>query len=300
MSKALVIIDVQKGMWGHPDYPPYDGDGVLDAHRRSDRQGARRKGAPIMYVQHHGAGDHPFQPGKPGYPFHDAIAPGPGDDVTVKTKSSAFHHTDFDAKLKARDIDHLIITGMQSEFCVNSAIRGAYERDYKITLVSDAHSTGDTRVAKAKDIVAIQNDTMAGDFAEVIPAAEIGVLGFRRPALDRGRVLMAGECQYLTNGRACRVSHAAVDQAIALSKAAGRGSSGHPKSATVIASWAASSATLLTSPACRPARYIPGLDEGLSGRAAATHLCLTAPHRRCRPGVADRVMNFTAPLTIAA
>src|SRR6185437_10028955 len=89
------------------------------------------------------------RPGLPGFPFHDAIAPAPGDDVTVKTKSSAFHGTDFDAKLKARGIDHLVVTGMQSEYCVDSAVRGAYERGYKVTLVSDAHSTGDTRVAKA-------------------------------------------------------------------------------------------------------------------------------------------------------
>ena len=30
MTKALVIIDVQKGMWGHPDHPPYDDKGVLE------------------------------------------------------------------------------------------------------------------------------------------------------------------------------------------------------------------------------------------------------------------------------
>ena len=174
MSKALVIIDVQKGMWGHPDYPPYDGAGVL-ARIAALIDKARAAEAPIMYVQHHGIDepDHPFKPGLPGYPFHDAIAPLPGDDVTVKTKSSAFHGTDFDAKLKALGIDHLVITGMQSEYCVNSAIRGAYERDYKITLVSDAHSTGDTRAAKAKDIIAIQNDTTRGSFGDVIPAAEV-------------------------------------------------------------------------------------------------------------------------------
>jgi nicotinamidase-related amidase len=174
MSKALVIIDVQKGMWAFPDFPPYDGDGVL--RRIAELIGkARAASAPVMYVQHHGIDepDHPFKPGLPGFPFHDVIAPAPGDDVTVKTKSSAFHGTDFDAKLKARGIDHLVVTGMQSEYCVDSAVRGAYERGYKVTLVSDAHSTGDTRVAKAKDIIAIQNDTLSGSFAAVRPAAEV-------------------------------------------------------------------------------------------------------------------------------
>lgn len=172
MTKALVIIDVQKGMWENPDYPPYDSDGVLS--RIGDLIAkARAANAPVMYVQHHGQEDgHPFKPGLPGYPFHDAIAPKAGDDVTVKSKSSAFHHTDFDAKLRARGVDHLVITGMQSEFCVNSAVRGAYERDYEITLVSDAHSTGDLGPAKAKGIVALQN-AISRDFAEVKPAAEV-------------------------------------------------------------------------------------------------------------------------------
>jgi nicotinamidase-related amidase len=173
MSKALVIIDVQKGMWAHPDYPPYDDNGVLERIASLIAK-ARSAGAPVMYVQHHDVDEpnHPFKPGLPGFPFHDMIAPKPGDDVTVKHKSSAFHGTNFDAKLRARGIDHLVITGMQSEFCVNSAIRGAYERDYKITLVSDAHSTGDTRIAKAKDIVALQNQ-ISHDFGEVVPTAAV-------------------------------------------------------------------------------------------------------------------------------
>ena len=173
MATALIVIDVQKGMWAHPDHPPYDGDGVVARIAQLIAK-ARAAGAPVFYVQHHGEEDgHPFKPGLPGFPFHDAIAPQPGDDVTVKHHSSAFHGTDLDAKLKRAGVDHLVITGMQSEYCVDSAVRGAYERGYKVTLVSDAHSTGDTRVAKAKDIVAIQNDTMAGDFATVMPASAV-------------------------------------------------------------------------------------------------------------------------------
>jgi len=171
MTKALVIIDVQKGMFD-PNCPPYDGEAVVDRIAALIAK-ARAARAPVFFVQHHGAGDHPFQPRKPGFPFHDKLTPQPADDVTVKHRSSAFHGTDFDAKLKRAGIDHLVITGMQSEYCVTSAIRGAYERDYRITLVSDAHSTGDTKVAKGGHIVAIVNDTTRGSFGDVIAAAEI-------------------------------------------------------------------------------------------------------------------------------
>jgi len=172
MTRALVIIDHQKGMFDIPNHPPFDGNGVTDRIARLIAK-ARDTEAPIFYVQHDGGPDNEFHNSKPGFPFVEAIAPRTGDDVTVKTKSSAFHGTDFDNKLKRRGIDHLVITGMQSEYCVTSAVRGAYERGYRLTLVSDGHSTFDTKVAKAIDIIAIINDTTRGSFDDVVSAAEI-------------------------------------------------------------------------------------------------------------------------------
>ncbi len=172
MSKALVVIDVQMGMFEDPASQPFEGEAVVD--RIADLIAkARKAGTPVFFVQHDGGPGDSFGAGKPGFPFHDKLAPQPGDDVTVKTKSSAFHGTDLDAKLKRAGIDRLVITGMQSEYCVTSAIRGAYERGYRLTLVSDAHSTFDTRFAKGHDIVAIINDTTSGSFAITANASEI-------------------------------------------------------------------------------------------------------------------------------
>ena len=30
MKSALVVIDVQKAMWGMPDHPPHEGEAVVD------------------------------------------------------------------------------------------------------------------------------------------------------------------------------------------------------------------------------------------------------------------------------
>lgn len=172
MSKALIVIDHQKGMFGNPKFVPFEGDAVTERIAMLIAL-ARERGAPVFFVQHDGGPNDEFHPGKPGFPFHDKVAPRKDEDVTVKTKSSAFHGTDFDAKLKRAGIDHLVITGMQSEYCVTSAIRGAYERGYRLTLVSDGHSTFDSKVARGADIVAIVNDTTRGSFGDVVPAAEI-------------------------------------------------------------------------------------------------------------------------------
>lgn len=172
MTTALMVIDVQQGMFAFPEFQPHDGEGVvrriaglIDAARKAD--------TPVFYVQHDGGPGSELEKGTPNFPFRPELAPRDGDDVTVKRQCSAFQDTDLDAKLKRAKVDHLVVCGMQSEFCVDTAVRAAFERGYKITLVSDGHSTGDTRVLKAKDIVAHENQTLASGFASVKPAAEI-------------------------------------------------------------------------------------------------------------------------------
>lgn len=169
MTKALVVIDVQKAMFEDPANQPHDGEAVVDRIAALIAK-ARASRVPVYFVQHDGGAGDSFHAGKPGFAFHDKLAPQSGDDVTVKHRSSAFHETDFDARLKRAGIDHLIVAGMQSEYCVTSAIRGAHERGYRLTLVSDAHSTFDTKVAKGAEIIAIINDTTRGSFGDVVPA----------------------------------------------------------------------------------------------------------------------------------
>ena len=176
MTQALVVIDVQRGMFQFPDYPPHDGEGTV-GRIAGLIAAARQAGAPVFFVQHDGGPESPLHPGLPGFPFHDKLTPQPGDDVTVKVRGSAFHGTDFDAKLKAAGVERLVIAGMQSEYCVDAAVRGAVERGYLVTLAADGHSTFDSAALKAPQIIAHENATLGGGYATVIPSAEIVFAG---------------------------------------------------------------------------------------------------------------------------
>ena len=170
MTTALLVIDVQEGM---QPYSAYDGNGVV-SRIAGLIEGARRSGTKVIYVQHDGSAEpgHPLAKGTPGHAIHHAIAPLAGETVIVKKQCSSFLGTDLDATLKMAGIDDLVICGMQTEFCVDTAVRSANERGYRVTLVSDAHSTGDTTALKAKDIVAHHNRTLA-DFARIMPADRV-------------------------------------------------------------------------------------------------------------------------------
>jgi nicotinamidase-related amidase len=128
---------------------------------------------PIFHVQHDGGPGHPLAKGAPGWAHHAAVAPQPGETVIEKRHNSAFHDTDFHARLQARGIDRLIIAGIQTEMCVDSTCRAAVALDYRLVLVSDAHSTFDSPVLPAESIVAHHNQTLGGRFAELRAAAEV-------------------------------------------------------------------------------------------------------------------------------
>jgi ureidoacrylate peracid hydrolase len=72
------------------------------------------------------------------YDFIPAIVPRSEDLIVPKARYSGFCGTDLDGLLRARDIRHLIITGLASNVCVESTIREAYHREYFCVLVEDA------------------------------------------------------------------------------------------------------------------------------------------------------------------
>ena len=171
MTMALVIIDMQQGMFTDA-IPPHQGEAVLQ--RCADLLGrAREAGVPIFHVQHDGPEGDPLHKGTPGFPHHPAVAPKAGEPVIVKQNISAFHGTDFDRQLKSKGIDRLVVAGMQTEMCIDSACRAAKALGYRVVLADDAHTTFDTQVLPAERIVAHHNATLNGAFVELAKTADV-------------------------------------------------------------------------------------------------------------------------------
>lgn len=60
------------------------------------------------------------------------------DYVLDKTRYSSFYNTNLEVILRGLAVDTLIICGVTTEICVESTIRDAYFRDYKIVVPEDA------------------------------------------------------------------------------------------------------------------------------------------------------------------
>ena len=171
LTKALVIIDVQKGMFAHGE--PYDGERIV-SNLANVLGRARDQRVPVFFVQHDGGEGSPLAQGSEGFAYHDTLAPLVGEDITVKRFCSSFQETDLFAKLSAAGADHIAVGGMQSEFCVDTAVRGAFERGLTVTLIADGHTTFDTPALAAKNIVAHHNHTLeSGNFAKLVEARHV-------------------------------------------------------------------------------------------------------------------------------
>lgn len=177
---ALLVIDVQNAMVE----AAYRGEELLE-NIGGLLGRARDAGVPVVYVQHDEEDYGPMKPGNPGWRIHDRIAPGPEDPVVRKKESDSFYETNLGEELRSRGVGRLVVTGMSSEFCVDTTCKSALSRDYGVTLVSDGHTTASDEVLEmmgrgavsAAQIVAHHNDVMGGfshpDRVQVKTAAEI-------------------------------------------------------------------------------------------------------------------------------
>jgi ureidoacrylate peracid hydrolase len=68
----------------------------------------------------------------------DEIAPGDDEIVLPKTSSSVFISTNIDYVLRNLSVRQLVIAGLVTDQCIESAVRDACDLGYLVTLVTDA------------------------------------------------------------------------------------------------------------------------------------------------------------------
>jgi nicotinamidase-related amidase len=118
---------------------------------------ARANSIPVIYVQHDDTPpDDLLVPNTPPWRIHAQIAPLPGEKVFEKKRSDSFYETPLQAELLSLGIKHLVIGGMQTEFCVDATSRRAVDLGYSITLVADGHTTLGGKLP-ARQIIAQEN-----------------------------------------------------------------------------------------------------------------------------------------------
>ena len=77
---------------------------------------------------------------------HKSVAPHPGDVTVIKRRVSAFTGSDLEVVLRGKQIDNLVLTGIATSGVVLSTLREAADRDFGLTVLSDACLDADPEV----------------------------------------------------------------------------------------------------------------------------------------------------------
>jgi nicotinamidase-related amidase len=175
MATALLIIDVQRALCSG-EWAAFDIKRVMERINGLIAR-ARAVSTPIVFVQHE-EDEGPFQFGAGDWQLADELAVSPDDPRVRKRTPDSFYQTELQDLLQEQGITHLIICGLQSDYCVDATVRRALTLDYHVTLVSDAHSTLDNDVLTAEQITAHHNLTFKnmssfGPRIRVIPAGDV-------------------------------------------------------------------------------------------------------------------------------
>ncbi|MBS0481102.1 MAG: cysteine hydrolase [Proteobacteria bacterium] len=171
MSNAvLIVIDVQNALSG-PQSRLRNNEAFLDRISGLVAR-ARAASVPVVFVQHDGGVGDELERLSEGWQINPGTGYRDGDAVVEKNDCDSFHNTNLQASLAELGATHLILTGMMTQYCVDTTCRRAFSLGYDVTLIGDGHATFDTDYLSAEQIVTHHNAIWSGTFATLCSAQD--------------------------------------------------------------------------------------------------------------------------------
>jgi len=176
-NAALLVIDVQEGFddprWGKRNNPAMEANVErLISHWRATQR-------PVVYVRHDSVeADSPLRPDRPGNALKGIVSSEPDLLVTKSVNAAFYGEPNLDDWLRSRDIDAIVVTGIQTNFCCETTARVAGNLGYDTYFVLDATHTFDMEAYDGSTITAdelarVTATNLHGEFGTVINTADL-------------------------------------------------------------------------------------------------------------------------------
>ena len=195
-ATALILIDLQHGITALPTVDPSDkivarGAQLADAFRAhakpvvATRVAFSPDGGDVLKTRTAANGVRPTP--VPDYgEVHTELNLGNGDISIAKRGWNAFYGTELDLQLRRRKITGIVLAGISTSIGVESAARGANERGYELTIVTDAVTdTGHRAHLNSLEVIFPQIGELATT-EEVLAALDLLDVRRRPPRSARG------------------------------------------------------------------------------------------------------------------
>lgn len=161
MNQTLLIIDAQQELIdGNQEASSVFGKVQLIRNINLVIEKATKQNVPVVFVRDLDVAD---GIGK-GFQVHNEINVPAEAKIFDKTATNSFHGTGLLNHLRSEGINHVVIMGCATQHCIDSAVRTATISGLDVTLVGDGHSTADSDVLSAEQIIKHHNKTLHGHY----------------------------------------------------------------------------------------------------------------------------------------
>ena len=149
----IIVIDLQTGMFdGVVDPPLHEADRLVE-RARAILDWARRQGRRIAFIRHDGPSGDALAPGEPGWAIWPALGQADDEPTFSKSVGDAFSNPDLGRWIEEQNAPEVVLLGAQTDFCVAATVKGALSNGFRVTVISDAHSTLDQPDEAASAII---------------------------------------------------------------------------------------------------------------------------------------------------
>ncbi|WHX50971.1 cysteine hydrolase family protein [Paenibacillus woosongensis] len=165
-NAALLVVDVQNAL---VEAKPFDIEVVISNIERLIST-CRENSIEVIYVQHDDPVGEALEPNTEGWQIYSGISPLANEKVINKKFNSAFKGTNLKEYLERKGIEQLIITGMQTEYCIDTTLKAAFEYGFQVMIPERTNTTFDNGDLLASDLYHFYNfNIFQGRFGIVEP-----------------------------------------------------------------------------------------------------------------------------------
>ena len=160
MKTAFIIIDVQNILVE----TGFKTERLLEIISNLQNQ-ARSKNIEIIYVQHI---ENPEAQISEDWQLSELLNRKPDEKVFQKKYNSIFKETGLREYLDKQGIEKLVLCGMQTEYCVDTSVKVAFEYGYQLIIPEGTCTTFDGKDIPAETINKFYEGIWEGRFADVL------------------------------------------------------------------------------------------------------------------------------------
>ncbi len=171
MSKiVLLVVDVQNSLIKKN---PYNKQKVIENIEKLIFT-ARDNNKEVIFVRHNDGKGTDLEKGTDGWQIYNGIAPNSSEFIVEKDYNSAFHKTGLREYLESKEIDTIILVGLQTEYCIDATLKSAFDFGYEIIIPKETNTTFDNEYLSGDKLYEFYNYKIWNKrFADVLSTDDV-------------------------------------------------------------------------------------------------------------------------------